>query len=378
MRFRFLPVWSLTLPLLLGGLVIASGAETTARPQPVSGDEKPASGSQKSVTVFPVAIVPSKNIPVGLPKRFAAVVGSLLERAGVDEVEVAEKAFTPPETDDLSKVAEAFGDLVAGQSIETEYALYGEILHADRKIQAIRTILVDKQGKAVLADQDDQETFARTSHIQPKDPMTCLVFLAVKLQKLWGLADPLRKDAPSGKLEERLRKEAGVPSDRERAAMANRLQALKAKLDTAKLTVHPVRVGRESDKACSVQLVNMLNDQGVCSSQVGQDGPKLQIRGSFDQQKVLWDTARAFRQFVRESRPDTEYTLFADYGIFSPASDRAKVNHVHFIVCDRAGDWVIVDYQNSHHADFQRISPKSPQDCNRLLVERLKSYVSPD
>jgi hypothetical protein len=152
---------------------------------------------------------------------------------------------------------------------------------------------------------------------------------------------------------------------------------MKAKGKTARLTVHPVRVGRESDRACAVQLAGMLNEQSILAGEVGQTAPSFQIRGNMDEQKVLWDTARAFREFVRKSPPPGEYTLFADYGVFSSA-DRAKVNHVHFIVCDRAGDWVIVDFQNSHHRDFQQIDPKSPEDCNRLLVKRLKDYVSSD
>jgi hypothetical protein len=39
-------------------------------------------------------------------------------------------------------------------------------------------------------------------------------------------------------------------------------------------------------------------------------------------------------------------------------------------VCDRNAEWVIVDFQNSHHADFQSISPTSPDDCIRLILRR--------
>jgi hypothetical protein len=49
---------------------------------------------------------------------------------------------------------------------------------------------------------------------------------------------------------------------------------------------------------------------------------------------------------------------------------------VHLIVCDQKGDWVIVDFQNSHHKDFQAINPKSIEDCQRLAVKRLASYLS--
>ena len=49
---------------------------------------------------------------------------------------------------------------------------------------------------------------------------------------------------------------------------------------------------------------------------------------------------------------------------------------MHLIVCDQSGDWVLIDMQNSHHPDFERIDPKSAADCNRLLLARLKGRLS--
>jgi hypothetical protein len=120
----------------------------------------------------------------------------------------------------------------------------------------------------------------------------------------------------------------------------------------------------------------MLNEQGVCQAEASETDPKLKIQGDPNEQKILWDTARAFRDFVRNNPPTTEYALLADYGI-SPASDgKQQANHVHLILCDRAGDWVLADYQNSHHPDFQSIAPKSRDDCCRLAVKRLKGCLS--
>jgi hypothetical protein len=41
------------------------------------------------------------------------------------------------------------------------------------------------------------------------------------------------------------------------------------------------------------------------------------------------------------------------------------------VVCDRTGEWVIADLQNSHQEAFQRISPKTLEDCDRLVLDRL-------
>jgi hypothetical protein len=47
-------------------------------------------------------------------------------------------------------------------------------------------------------------------------------------------------------------------------------------------------------------------------------------------------------------------------------------------VCDSKGEWVIVDMQNSHHPDYQRIKPISKEDCSKLLFKRLGTYLIED
>ena len=213
--------------------------------------------------------------------------------------------------------------------------------------------------------------------MRPKDPMSSCVFFARRVQSHWGLADPLRPDAPPGKLQDRLRREAGVPPGEELAAIQRRLQKAKTELDKAKLTIYPVRILWMTNKGCALELARSLDEQGICMCQAAEDGPQLDVKGSHDEQKILWDTARAFRDHLRKNPPPTEYAMYVDYGLSSTSPGQAVVRYVHFIVCDKAGDWVAVDYQNSHHDDFQRINPKSREDCNRLVVERFKGELSP-
>ncbi|MFH1999683.1 MAG: hypothetical protein ABIK28_08385, partial [Planctomycetota bacterium] len=56
-------------------------------------------------------------------------------------------------------------------------------------------------------------------------------------------------------------------------------------------------------------------------------------------------------------------------------ADGRVAGAVHFALCDRKGDWVIVDFQNNHHDDFNEVSPKSWKDCNALATIRLKGYL---
>ena len=154
-------------------------------------------------------------------------------------------------------------------------------------------------------------------------------------------------------------------------AIAKRKETLKKNIKTATCTVYPVRVGRQSNTQSTVDLVDMLNEGGMTKAEASEVDPALKIAGHSNEQKVLWDTARAFREFVKKNRPTTDYAVYADYGLFG-----SKVRFVHVIVCDQSGDWVLIDMQNSHHPDFERIDPKSAADCNRLLLARLKGQLS--
>jgi hypothetical protein len=338
-------------------------------------EETPAKPRIKSVTVYPVVIMPSENIPASIPQRIAEVVGLLLEKAGMNEIEIAESSFSGPKTDDMSKIADAFGQFVGKQSLKTEYAIFCQIMASDHTITGIRSIVVDKSGKVIFADLSDQKAFSE-SKIKPDEPMTACIFLVNRLGNVWDLADPMRENAPEGKMAELMRKRSALPPDKELADMNNRLEILKKNIAVSKITVYPIRLWEGSDKTAAVELAKMLNDQKICQAEPSDVELNLKIQGDPNEQKVLWDTARAFREFLRANPPATEYAMLADYGI-SPASDgKQEAGAVHLIICDHKGDWVLADYQNSHHPDFQSINPKTIEDCNQLAVKRLKKCLS--
>jgi hypothetical protein len=91
-----------------------------------------------------------------------------------------------------------------------------------------------------------------------------------------------------------------------------------------------------------------------------------------NEQKSLWDLAREFRDYAKKNPTDADYVLYTDY-VFNPQN--WEQGFVHFVVCDRKGDWVIVDFQNSHQPDYQSVKPTSREGCDQLLVQRLESYL---
>ena len=105
-------------------------------------------------------------------------------------------------------------------------------------------------------------------------------------------------------------KRAGVPSEEEIAAIKKRLEILKEKIATSKITVYPIHLWEGSDQSGAAQLVkcSITRESARPSSDID---PKLKIQGDLNEQKVLWSTARAFQDFIRNHPPAGDYALLA-------------------------------------------------------------------
>jgi len=356
---------------LLSHVALAFAAFVVAFPaygqEPASPGSPDAASRAKSVTVFPIVLTSDKPLPPGMSKKVAEVVGLLLERGGMKEIEVADAEFSPPEKADLAKVGEAFGQFVRSRNLRTEHALFGQFIGTPGSgVDEIRFVVVDRQGKVVLAERAGQQQLSPSGGPKIDCPMDACVYLFNRLRGLWGLADPDREDAPEGKMAQLWAKDSGTSSKAEREAMQSRLSDLKKKIKTSTVVVFPVRVAAEGDAKAAVALAEMLTKQGFGRAEAANIDPKLQIKGNSNEMRILWDTARSFQEFLHKNPPATDYALLADY------IGKPEIGGVHFILCDRSGDWVLVELRNSHHADFQRINPQSPDDCNRLVIEALK------
>ena len=192
-----------------------------------------------------------------------------------------------------------------------------------------------------------------------------LTSAGVGLALLYGISTGhLGKSAP-----------ASAPQEDVSAALEARVNIMKSKGPDATLTILPVRTGaidKMEDAAAAADLAKRINEAGLCRAAPAEESLLLTTtHGSPNEMINLWDLARVFQGHVRRHAPETDYVLYADY-IFTP--DWGFVM-VHFVVCDRQGEWVIVDMQNSHHPDYQSIDPKSLEDCGRLATKRLTGYL---
>jgi hypothetical protein len=274
----------------------------------------------------------------------------------------------------LASLAAAVGAFVKTNPITTGYALYAEY-NGDQKtgLNELRAVTVDQTGAVVWMDRQtpQDEAFKK---IGERDPMTMSVLLVERLGPQFGLNEETAKAAKPGKLAALLDQRSGLPPENERAALPERQQAMKQALPGATLLVYPARVGgNQTSVPSATNVVGLLNQAGLCKA-LAADQPVLLKASQADpnEMKSLWDLAREFRDYVRANPPTTDYALYADY-VFNPQN--AEQGLVHFVVCDRKGEWVIVDMQNSHQPDYQSVGIISRERCDKLLIKRLEGHL---
>jgi hypothetical protein len=324
-------------------------------------------GPDASLTILPVRLA-------GQPfDRVTEVVGLLLERQGLRNIELGKTPCAPAATN-LESLAAAVGAFVKANPITTGHALYAEY-NGDRQtgLNELRAVVVDQAGAVVWTDRQTakDEAFKKLGE---RDPMTMSVLLVERLSPQLGLNEETAKAAKPGRLAAIMDERSGLPPENERAALPERQKAMKESKDKATLILFPARVqGRQADAASAASLAKMINDAGLCKASAANQ--LLLLKASQldpNELKSLWDLAREFRDYARKNPPDADYVLYADY-VFNPQN--WEQGCVHFVVCDRQGEWVVVDMQNSHHPDYRSLKPASREGCDKLLVKRLGGYL---
>ena len=324
-------------------------------------------GTQASVTVFPAVVGDSAQ------KDVADVLALLLEQAGMTNLERTDVVFRLPQEATFDQAGELFGEFVRKNPIKTEYALYAEIVGTpETGPKEIRGVIVDRTGQSVLVDLQTpaDRDFKRA---KPDCPMDCCVFLAERVRTQLGIPKSARDDSGEGRIARMLAKNSPGPDKAEWAAMEQRQAVMKKAGRSTKVAVFPVRLSDdEVGEKDAAHLATLLSSKKLCEASAVDSPLRVKIEPARNEQKLLWELARTFQVHVKRNPPEADYAFLADY-MMDPRGGRAWA--VHFVVCDRQGEWVIVDFQNDHHGDFQSIDPKTFDDCGRLVTKRLEGYL---
>ena len=322
------------------------------------------SGTGAALTIVPVLMADGPNRDV------ADALGLTLEKiAYMRDVRTTDVAFTPPEGAGPEQMPALFGRWVRQQHFETEYVLLAEILGSPTTgVTEVRTTIVTRRGEVVWSDRQSPEN-ATFKRLRPRAPMSCCLLVTERVKAALDVPRPDDEPVVDGRMARLWASKSGTPSAEERAAIRRRARGFCQHRGRVRLLVYPAQVNGTPDPGSVAGIVKAASAAGFAGALAADVSPTFAIRPTSNEQKRLWDLARACRRFVRENKPDADYVLFAEY-LISPPRQRALA--VHVVVCDRNGDWVVVDYQNSHHADFRAVRPKSVAECSRLLGRRLE------
>ena len=272
--------------------------------------------------------------------RISEVVGMLLEQRGLKNIELGKKDCDPGNAS-MERATIALGEFVRKNPVTTEYALYAEY-HAipqTRTIDEIRAIVVDKAGAVVWSERLTQqdEAFRKT---EDRDLMTCSVLLAERLSPQLGLNDDTAKAAKPGKMAAIMDERSGMPPEKERSPLPGRQKEMKELKQKPTLMVFPARIGGKTvDETSAADLAKMINDAGLCKAVAAKQVVSLKAsQADPNELKALWGLAREFRDYAKKNPADADYVLYADY-VFNPQNWEQGI--VHFVVCDRKGEWMV-------------------------------------
>jgi hypothetical protein len=163
---------------------------------------------------------------------------------------------------------------------------------------------------------------------------------------------------------------AGVPPQAEFDAMAQRLAALQ-KAGKPRIQVYPPRIGAEWSTDGAKALAAAIEKAGIAQATAVAEPIRFTGKASPNEQQVLWSAAKSIQEAVRAAPAQKDFLLFTDFLMESAG----KAGAVHTFLLSPTAEFVIVDFQNSHHEDFQRLSPSSVEDCGELAAIRLESHL---
>ncbi len=365
----FATVLTLGAGLLILGIwplaVQASPEQNAAQAQRLAKMKK-CDPNNVSLTILPVQIW--FKHPMITSRKVADVLGGVAESYGMNNLDALDTEFVPPADTAWEQVPALLAEFLKKNPPKSDYVLYAQYLGSPNSGPTeVRFVVTDAAGNLVLSDRqtDKDEDFKRIVSGDP-DAMGCSVLAAERLFSRLGWQKV--EGEPHGKFARKWAQESGTPNDEEQTAMRKLAAKLKADIKTAQIAIYSTCIGEQRNTESAARLASLVAQQVGCKTAKMDKSVSFQRQQNPNEQKLLWDMARAFRDYLRANPADSNYAMLAEYFV-NPAG--GPVGAVHFVVCDKSGDWVLVDFQNSTHEDFQRIAPKSIEDCDRLAVERL-------
>jgi hypothetical protein len=325
-----------------------------------------------SITIYPVLTSAGPKV------ELAELLGLFMEKLGMENIQTTDTAFTEIPGKDFAETAAAFGRFVAEKSPSTDYALYACYDGPDAVGYKVGLTIVDGNGEVALAmtiaaDDPDLKDLTRPN------PMAYTAIVSYRLKKELKINPRPGWNPNEGNMHQLWTRKSGMPGQEEMKAIKERLADFRKQAGASSLAVYPSLVYRstadgieKSSPAGSAEDIIADIDRSIIGSMTAEtEAPIFDIQLQSNELRSLWEFARAFRDYIRANPPEADYALRAHY-LIGPSG----AGGVHTVMCDKKGNWVIVELQNDHHADFKAIRPGNVEDCGKLVARRFSGYLS--
>src|ERR1043166_3618086 len=262
--------------VVLAALAISSLAQATSPPAGGSIDESllkqfKSAGKDASLSILPV------RLGGNLSKQVGEVIALMLERSGMNNLEISDAKLEPPEKGDLEETGGSLARFVQANPPRTDYVLFADFkVTPQRRFSEVRAIIVNKKGEVVWKDRQTS-TDGDFKHIKPKEPMDCCALVVNRLRPVLHLGDSKNQPATEGKLARRWREKSGTPDKAEQAALQDREKAFKKTAATGTLIIYPAYTGDQMSKDSATHLAKMINDARLIHSTTAESGPEIAV-----------------------------------------------------------------------------------------------------
>lgn len=304
--------------------------------------------------------------------NIADVLGLTLERQGMNDLEVAAKPFEPGDLA-FEQVPAKFAAHVQAmpKAAGKRHALYAEFLGDPQKGPTeVRFVVVDGDGAIVLVDRQTaaDAAFRRTAKKDP-DPLGCSRLVADRLFELAGW-QPVAGGVRDGKFAAKWDQKSGAPSRAEREAMQKRLDVLKEGCLEASFAVQPPVAADGSDAVDVVRFAALLTER-IGGKPFAAAAAKLAVPAGGNQQRHLWDLAKALQKAQQATPVDADYVV----AIEAAVDTGGQHGFVNLVVVDRAGAFVLADFQNDQHPTWKKHAPKALAAAEKVAADRLRELL---
>lgn len=366
--------FSLLLPLFAALAAACSSSAPLGAQQTDPAQAGRLQALQRAGVAAPMLLMPVRLLGRA-DANIADVLGLGLERQGMSDLEVAANAFEPGDVA-FEQVPAKFAAHVKAmpKAAGKRHALYAEFLGDPQQGPTeVRFVVVDGDGEVVLVDRQTaaDAAFRRTAKKDP-DPLGCSRLVADRLFELTGW-QPVAGGARDGKFAAKWDQKSGAPSRPEREAMRKRLEQLKERCLEASFAVQPpvCPSGPDGRDDVDVARFGALLTERVGGKPFVSATAKLAVPVGGNQQRHLWDLAKALQKAQQQQPVDADYVV----AIEAAVDVGGKHGFVNLVVVDRAGAWVLADFQNDQHPTWQKHAPKGLADAEKVAADRLRELL---